>query len=343
MNVDQKNLGLSLVAFFAGLLLWSDAFAQSNTVSTPIVGFQKKTFSAGLSSASFPLLNSDLAKTTVDSVSGSSLTLSNVSNVGSLLASSEPYYIEVYTGSLKGDRFDVNTASTIAAAGTTVVLDGASPNNTFPVSSIGTSLNGATIALRQHVTLSQIQSFFSPALVGNNNSALADGIQLFNLTSGSFTTYTLRGNLTEWRKGGDLANYAKLAVPPGTGVLVNKRGSSSEMTQTGIVRQNDFATPLSSGLQFVSSSVPVDRSPVSTGIIPNTNGWVGNNNVALADQIIVFQNGAFTTYSLRADGQIRKSGDLTDFKSTNLLTGSEAWLIRRKNADPNLVETAVVQ
>lgn len=326
---------------FAACSLGSDTFAQSNTVSTPIVGFQKKTFSAGLSSASFPLLNPDLAKTTVTSVSGTSITLSGVSNAGSLLTSGEPYYIEVYTGSLKGDRFEVSTASTISAANATIVLDGSSPNNTFSVSSIGSLLDGATIALRQHVTLSQIQSFFSPALVGNNNSALADQIQLFN-SSGSFTTYALRGNLTEWRKGGDLANYSKLAVPPGTGVLVNKRGSSSEMTQTGSVRQNDFATPLSSGLQFVSSSVPVDRSPVSVGIIPNTNGWVGNNNVALADQIIVFQNGAFTTYTLRADGQIRKSGDLTDFKSTNLLTGSGAWLIKRKNADPNLVETAVV-
>lgn len=338
MNLTAKNLKASFTAISVGLVLGTHAFAQ---VSTPIVGFQKKTVSPGLASVSFPLLNPDLAKTTVSAVVGNSLTLSGIANVGSLLSSGEPYYIEVYSGNLKGDRFDVNTSSTVSAANTTVVLDAASPNNTYPVSSIGASLDGATIALRKHVTLSQIQSFFSPALVGNNNTTLADQIQLFS-PNGSFTIYSLRGNLTEWRISGDLTNYAKQPVPPGTGILINKKSASSEMTQTGTVRQNDFATPLVAGLQFVAPSVPLDRTPLSAGIIPNTNGWVGNNNSSLADQVMVFQNGTFTIYALRGDGQLRKAGDLTDYKATDLLSGGEAWLIKRKNADANLVENQII-
>lgn len=334
------SIGCKASTLLALALATHSGWAQTS-VSTGIVAFQKKSVSTGLNSASFPLLNQDLSKTTVSSVSGNSVTLAGVANAASLLASGEPYYIEVYSGSLKGDRFDLNTAATITAANATVVLDAASANNTYPVASIGTSLNGALVAVRKHVTLAQIQASTSPAMVGNNNINLADQIQLF-AANGSFEVYYLRSDLVSWRKSGGTVDLSKTPVPPGTGVIINKRGTSAEILQTGYVRQNDFATPYKAGLQFVGPSVPMDRTPVNIGMLPNTNGWVGNNNVSLADQVLVFQSGSFVPYALRADGQIRRSGQTTDFKNTNLLTASEAWLVKRQNANADLVESQLV-
>ena len=337
-----KIFRIGLKASICSVLALSAHFGWAQTsVSTGIVGFQKKSVSTGLNSASFPLLNQDLSKTTVSSVSGNSVTLAGVTNAASLLTSGEPYYIEVYSGSLKGDRFDLNTSATITAANATVVLDAASANNTYPVTSIGTALVGATVAVRKHVTLAQIQASTSPAMVGNNNINLADQIQLF-AANGSFEVYYLRSDLASWRKSGGTVDLSKTPVPPGTGVIINKRNTSAEILQTGYVRQNDFATPFKSGLQFVGPSVPLDRSPVDVGMIPNTNGWVGNNNVSLADQVLVFQSGSFVPYAIRADGQIRRSGQTTDYKATNLLTASEAWLVKRQNANADLVESQLV-
>ena len=142
----------SLLKIFIAIIvvgLAGQGFSQ--TVSTPIVGFQKVTVPVGLSTAGFPLLNSDILKTSATSLTGNSLSLSGETNVGSKLSSGEPYYIEVYSGNLKGDRFDVNTAGTISAANGTVVLDTASGNNTYSVGSIVNQLDGATVALRKHI------------------------------------------------------------------------------------------------------------------------------------------------------------------------------------------------
>jgi len=316
------------------------AFLHAQTNFSDIVGYQSKSIPVGLSTVGVSLLNPDILKSTATSLAGNVLTVSGQSNVGGLLTSGEPYYIEVYSGSLKGDRFDVDTAATISAANGTLILNGSSANNTFAVGSIGTGLNSQTVALRKHVTLSQIQGMCSPALAGNNNSALADQILVF--ANGTFVTYSLRGGNLEWRKSGETVNYAKLAIPPGSGIMLSKRGSATTLTETGGVRQNDFAVPMIRGLQFMAPSVPTDRSVASFGMVPNTNGWVGNNNSALADQLLVFSGGSFVTYSLRADGQLRKSGDTTDYKLANLLSSGSAYIFKRNNANADLVESQVV-
>ena len=138
------------------------AFLHAQTTSySDIVGYQTISVPVGLSTAAFPLLNNDIVKTSSTSLTGNALSLSGETNVGSKLSSGEPYYIEVYSGALKGDRFDVNTAATITAANGTVVLDSASANNTFSVGSIIAQLDGASVALRKHITIEQIQSMAS--------------------------------------------------------------------------------------------------------------------------------------------------------------------------------------
>ena len=314
------------------------AFLHAQTTNySDIVGYQTTSVPVGLSTAGFPLLNADIVKTSATAFSGSSLSLSGESNVGAKLTSGEPYYIEVYSGALKGDRFDVNTTATITAANGSVVLDSASSNNTYAAGSIGTQLDGATVALRKHVTIEQIQSMASASLVGNNSATVADQIQLYDGVSSSYTAYYLRGSGTEWRKVGTTTVANKVPVPPGTGVFISKKTASVNITATGAVRNNDFSAPYAAGLQLLAPAFPVDISPAGIGAVA-TNGWTGNNSAASADQIQVYNStaGSYDSYYLRGSGtEWRKVGTTTVVTSNNVATSGQAYFVSRKASDNN--------
>ena len=318
-----------------GLLIAVVLSHAQSTVSTPIVGFQKVSVPAGLSTAGFPLLNSDLVKSSASSVSGNAVTLSGESNVGAKLTSGEPYYVEVYSGALKGDRFDVNTAATITAANGTVVLDSASANNTYAVASIANQLDGATVALRKHVTIEQVQGMSSASLQGSNTASSADQIQFYDSSAGAYVGYFLRGDGVTWRKVGTTATANKTPIPPGTGVFISKQGSAVELTSTGTVRQNDFAQPYVAGLQLKAPAFPLEVSPSSIGANA-ANGWIGNNTAASADQIQIYNPtaGAYEGFFLRGDGTTwRKVGTTTTVTTTNIVSSGQGYFVSRSSPD----------
>jgi len=311
----------------------------SAQVSTPIVGFQKITVPVGLSTAGFPLLNSDILKTSASSLSSNALSLSGETNVGLKLTAGEPYYIEIYSGDLKGDRFDVDTAATITAANGTVILSSSSSNNTYPVASIATGLNGATVALRKHITIGQIGSGASPALVGNNTASSADQIQLYIPSTKTLENYFLRGDGLTWRKVGTTATANNTIVAPGVGVFISKKSSPTEITISGAVRQNDFATPYIQGNQLVAPGFPIEFSPQGLGGTA-ANGWTGNNTASSADQIQIYNPTlkTFDNYFLRGDGTTwRKVGTTTAVTTSNLVSSDTAFFIAKRNADQNSV------
>lgn len=316
------------------------SFSQAQTTSySDIVGYQTVSVPAGLSTAGFPLLNPDLAKTSATSLTGAALALSGQSNVGSLLSANEPYYVEVYSGALKGDRFDVDTAATIAAGNGTVVLNTGSANNTYPAASIANQLDNATVALRKHITLEQVQQMSSAPLVGNNSSASADQVQFYDNATQGYASFFLRGDGITWRKVGTTTVANKTPIPPGTGVFISKQGSSVTLTASGTVRANDFANPLQAGLQLHAAPFPLDVTPASLGGTA-ANGWVGNNSSASADQIQVYNSATlgYDSYFLRGDGTTwRKVGTTTSVTSNNVATSGQAFFISRQAADNNNV------
>lgn len=319
--------------------------AIAQTVNTDPVGFVTATANVGLTPLAVTLLNTDAIRTSATSVSGNAVTLSGQTNVGSLLTAGEPYYVEVYSGTLKGDRFDVDTAATITAANGTVVLDSASANNTFSVGSIGANLNNATVALRKHVTIEQLQSTASAALVGNNSASAADQVQFFSNTDNAFVTYFLRGDGTTWRKVGTTQVANKIPIPPGVGVFVSKKGTGVSFTMTGSVRNNDFAQPWKAGTQLVAPGYPIDTTPAGIGATA-TNGWVGNNNASSADQIQVFdpQANAFNAYYLRLDGtNWRKVGTTTVVNSSNVASASQSFFVKKASASADNVVVNPIQ
>jgi len=336
--MSKKNIQMAFSVVSTFFLTGFNLFSQS-TVSTPIVGFQKVTVPVGLSTAGFPLLNADLIKGTASSVSGSSVTISGETNVGAKLTSGEPYYIEIYSGALKGDRFDVNTASTITAANSTVVLDSSSGNNTYPVASIAAQLDGVIIALRKHITIEQIQAMASSALVGNNTATSADQIQLYDNATGGYSSYFLRGDGVTWRKVGTVTTANKVIVAPGTGVFIAKKTGSIDLIATGSVRQNDFANPFKVGLQLSAPAYPIDLSPAGIGGTVS-NGWTGNNTATSADQIQVYNTGSggYDSYFLRGDGTTwRKVGTVTTVTSNSVVAAGQAYFVSRKSADSSNV------
>jgi hypothetical protein len=328
-----------LLSFPLALLISGAASQAQSTVSTPIVGFQKVSVPSGLSTAGFPLLNSDLVKSSASSVSGNAVTLSGESNVGAKLTSGEPYYVEVYSGALKGDRFDVNTAATITAANGTVVLDNASANNTYAVASIASQLDGATVALRKHVTIEQVQAMSSAPLQGSNTASSADQIQFYDSSAGAYVGYFLRGDGVTWRKVGTTATANKTPIPPGTGVFISKQGSAVELTSTGTVRQNDFAQPYVAGLQLKAPAFPLEVSPSSIGATA-ANGWTGNNTAASADQIQIYNPtaGAYEGFFLRGDGTTwRKVGTTTTVTSSNIVSSGQGYFVSRNSQNQDSV------
>jgi hypothetical protein len=279
------------------------------------------------------LVNDDLVVGTVASYSSGVLALTGSSNIGALLGSDEPYYIEVYSGDLKGDRFDVDTAATKTSSNSTITLNATSPGNTLNVAGIGTLLNGAQVRLRKHVTLAQVQQMFQGQLVGNNNPALADQIQVYDPVADGYITYFLRADNTTWRRSGFTAPANSVVIFPGTGIFLTKVSSGGSLVQVGSVRNNDFVARFSSGRQLNAAPWPIDLSPNALGAVAS-NGWVGNNNPALADQIAVFNpsiNG-YDTYFLRADGLTwRKVGFTSPVSDVNIIPAGKSYFTTRVN------------
>jgi hypothetical protein len=331
-NMKKTNL-LAILTLAA-----TPAFLHAQTTSySDIVGYQTKNVGAGLNSLGLPLLNADIVKTTSGTLSVNVLSLTGETNFGAKLSATEPYYLEVYTGSLKGDRFEVDVAATIAAANGAVVLNSSSANNTVLLNSVGTGLDAATVAIRKHITIEQIASMASTAFVKADSIASSDAIGI--VEGGALVYYNNRANGT-WRRAGDSADYSKKAVPPGAGILIKKvSGSSTTVTQTGSVRDNDFARPYSVGLQLHASAFPIDNSPSGLGATPGSGAsdWTAGTT-ALGDYFGVVESGALVKYTLRTDGQVVRPGNSSNFAGSSIFDSSSARLIKRAKANTDVVE-----
>jgi hypothetical protein len=330
-TMKKLNLGLAILALAA-----MSVNAQTNQpVYSDIVGYQTISVPVGLSTAGFPLLNPDVLKVATTTLTGADLALAGQTNVGALLTSAEPYYIEVYSGTLKGDRFDVDVAATIAAANGNVVLNSASLNNTLLFSSVGTNLNGSTGALRKLVTIEQVQGMASSALVGNNTAGSADQIQFYDNATAGYAAYYLRVDGTTWRKVGTTTTANKTPIPSGVGVFISKKTGAATLTAVGNVRLNDFSVPYQVGLQLAAPGIPINVTPGSQGGTV-ANGWTGNNTAGSADQIQVYNPdiSGYDSYYLRADGITwRKVGTTTTVTTTDVATSAQAFFVSRKTAD----------
>ena len=201
------------------------------------------------------------------------------------------------------------------------------------------SLVGTQFALRKHITLAQVKTSFSPALVAANNPSFADQIQFLNATGDGFVSYFLRGN-GEWREVGTTVDVSNTTIiPPGVGIFVTKINAPTTLTFVGNVRTNNFALPLTTTLTFSALPYPVSFSPVSLGAVAATStGWFGSNNPSFADQLQVLNStgDGFVSYFLRLNGtDWREVGTLDNVQTSSLFAYDRGFFIARKAANPD--------
>ncbi|AHF92449.1 fibronectin [Opitutaceae bacterium TAV5] len=313
--------------------------ATTDTVKDAPRGFQAMNLPAGTSSLGLPLLNEAVYAATVDAVSDHTLTLGGASgsNIGALLApeSDYPFYLEVISGPLEGERLDINVVATIAAGNKTVVLSSDYTRNTLPADRFA-ELAGNAVAVRRHITLTQIQGLFEGGLTGHAVSFLADAIQVFEATG--FRQYSLNANGSTWTTAGIGGDQRYLPIPPGVGILV-KLTQAKTLFQEGSVRANVFRFNLKVGSQFVALPWPLHRSPNQIGAFVDSSQetslrWTGHAVSFLADAIQIFTQAGFVQYTLSSNGSSWiKSGDPYNYADSPLLQGDQAFIIKRQKAN----------
>ncbi len=329
----RQNLGFRVVGGIACFLAAFAAVQAQATLSSRPQGVIKTTFSAGVNALSLPLLGDEIFLGVVGSCSANTVIFTG-SNPAERLEAGKKYYLEVETGSLEGERFDIDAA---ASAGASLALDLSAASFSTSSSIAPGALNGARVALREHITLSTLTTLFTPALVGHNSAARADGVLLW--VNGALRTYYLRADGTTWRESGKAVNESQRVIPPDTSLVLVLNSGRREWEHMGGVRTNAFRVKLTAGTRAFATGFPVDLSPVQIGAfvddnVPAGQRWVGSDAPGLADMLHVFEQGAFVPYHLRADGvRWRRVGHDADVQNSPLLRAMGAVTLKRNNPD----------
>lgn len=311
------------------------------TVSSAPFGVIAADAPVGLTGISLPLIADDLFAGRISANTSTSVSFEAVSGgIGTRLTAGDRYYLEIVSGPLEGERFDLDTAGTIASANGTVTINLAADSHSTSQTLGSNVLVAARAVVRPHMTLAKLAATFSPALVGNNNPALADGVRI--MRTDGFALYYLRGDNQSWREPGKVPDVRGTVIPPDTSVIVQLRSGAKKWTHVGTVRRNAFRKNLVSGIQSFATGFPLDLSPVQIGAFVDTTQasglrWVGSDDPARADTIKIFDSvlGDFKTYYLRADGSSWSPvGDPANVASSSLIKAPSMVAITRTNPDP---------
>ena len=313
--------------------------SEAATVLSAPVGVLSGNAPRGESGFAAPLIAEDAFVGTVESNTASAVTFAHASDVGALLTPGAPYYLEVLTGALQGERFDVDVAATIAGEGAVELKLGPGSLSTRPALA-GGALVGARGAIRPHLTLARLQSSFRPGLRGRDLFLLADGVWVFE--NGDLAFYFLRADGATWNRVGSAGDYRGQVIAPDVSVLVEAKSAAQSWVQAGKVRTNPFRKNLAVGFQAFASGFPVDLSPAQVRAFvdpaaPTATRWNGSNAAVLADQIeLLFRPGRpLDVFYLRGDGITwRALTGSANVAADPLIGATGMVLVRRKNADP---------
>jgi hypothetical protein len=247
--------------------------------------------------------------------------------------------LEVVTGPLEGERFDVDTDATMNTSDSTVTL-AFGPGSFSTLSTLAAdSLAGARCVLRRHVTLARLQELLSPGLTGRDQPLLADAVH--TIEGGQFVRYFLRADGVTWSRPGSELDFRDAVLPPDASFLMESKRASQVFRHAGTVRANAFRKNLVRGFQSFASGFPQDLSPVQIGAFvdpaaPPATRWTGNNLFLLADQIqLVLGDPPYQLYFLRGDGSTwRTLTSPSNAAGSPIVGATRMILLRRINPDP---------
>lgn len=319
----MKKLNVALAILVAAVMA-----GNAQTVTSEVVGYQTIAAAKGYTPLGFPLVNSPVVSGTVSSKTASSIVLSSV--IPSAVNAAKPYYLEVTSGPLAGERVDVSVTPGSATVGIV-----ASSGNTDTLSTLG---NGASVVVRQHVTLGQVDQSCSPALVTGD----VNGDRILFFIGGSFVAY-FKDTDGLWYENGGYDDMTDMPVRPGVGLLLQRKGNTATtVTQIGTVRSNKFARPYSAGYQVYAPAYPVDLTPISMGAT-TANGWRAGSNANLSDRILTFSGGSFVSNFLdSSDNSWYENGGYDPLDSVVLLPSAKSIVVFKQVASDGVVETSPV-
>ena len=323
-----------LAALCAGVL---SAQAGTTVTSAPY-GAMTANLTDDSAGLAFPLIAKDVFTSLVASNEGSHLEF-KTAGLASALVSGEQYYVEIVTGPLEGERFDLKTTPSISSG--KAMLDLSNNSNSTSNKLQKNALAGARAVVRPHVTLGKLGAMFSPALVGHVNNLQADGIAVFG-DSITEVFYFLRpdGKWSTWPWGPDERNHV---IPPDVSVVLMVRSGAKQWTHLGGVRTNVFRKKLRAGLQGFATGFPLDLSPAQVAAFtdpqePASIRWTGSDIPLLADSFSVYDsaNASFKVHYLRGNGTswYLVGGGNTNLAFTPFLPAQGATVLNRRKADP---------
>jgi hypothetical protein len=321
--MNMKKLNVTLAILVAAVMA-----GNAQTVTSEVVGYQTIAAAKGYTTLGFPLVNSPVVSGTVSSKTASSIDLNLV--CPSTVNPSMPYYLEVTSGPLAGERVDVSVTPGSATVGIV-----ASSGNTDTLSTLA---NGASVVVRQHVTLGQVDQSCSPALVAGD----VNGDRVLFFIGGSFIAY-FKDTDGLWYEDGGFDDMTNMPVRPGVGLLLQRKANTATtVTQIGTVRSNKFARPYSAGYQVYAPAYPVDLTPDGMGATV-ANGWRANSNASLADRILTFTGGSFISNFLdSSDNSWYEDGGFDPLNTTVLLPSAKSVVVFKQVASDGVVETSPV-
>lgn len=217
--------------------------AQS-TVSTPIVGFEKRNFAVGTTGLGAGFVKPAAFSGTATSVSAGTITVTGA-NFGNFAPSGglPAYYAEITSGSMAGYILDItsNTSSVLTVSGDLSGILGTTP----------------TIVVRPHLKASDI-------FAGNSSLAdYADTVVVYHADGTSSSVLRDSSSSTGWVDPNTFAE-ADLVVYPGQGFLLNTSGSG-QVTVSGQVKTTPTVVPLYAGVvNLVTAGNPSSNPALQT-------------------------------------------------------------------------------
>ena len=246
-------------------LLVTSLVLNAQTVSTPIVGFEKKTFPSGTTGHGVGFVKAATFQGTATSVTGDSLTVAGASFTSNQFApvSGLPsYYIQITSGSQAGLVVDISgNSSTVlnVAAGDLANVSGA-----------------PSFVIRPHLKVSGLFE---------GNSDLVDYTDTVTIYNSDGTVSTLLRDSTSstgWLDSTSF-NASDSVIYPGQGFLLSTSGTGS-FTSTGVVNPTQTIVPIYAGfVNLVSLSNPSNGKDIQ-----NIN--LGANLIDYTDTVGLFSS-----------------------------------------------------
>ena len=321
-----NKLTLSAVGLFS--LLAAGTFAQ--TATTTPVGFMRYTIAGGSQAApattaiAIPLHDvggvSGVSTGTISAVGTTTITVTSAGwTPNGLSAAAIPYALCIKSGSAGGSilKISANTDTILTLESSDLVAKGVLAGDRFEIIPIDTlsTLFGAT------------------TLLPGTGSRDADVVYL--MSAGSWVGYYFNTAKNCWKKTSDLLLVGprdNTIVPPGSGVLIERRGTAFDLVVTGTVPSMQYRIAVAnSGNTLLHTGFPTDVTLGNFSLGSLLLNWVASSDVKVADWVYI-KNGAGGWVAYYNNGNHwRSTADPIDINRNSILisAGSPILLFKK--------------